>query len=202
MPSTALKSLYGGKKALAGNVGGQKREQTVLTPKWLIDGLLRCCGLKLGLDPCTTSANPTGAAIFCSKTEKLKDGVTPNPFDDGLKIDWADTTGSEHLTFVNPPYADLEEWLKKCAEEARNGARIYALIPFRPQRTWFSYYLHGQKLACLAPFPFVGEKNGFPAPLCIASWNVPVPTEMWQPRARGNVTNLITSYLTVQHEEP
>jgi hypothetical protein len=224
--STALSSLYGGKvarqrregKALAGNVGGQKREQTVLTPPWFIKQLVnprlemfmanptkpmpgQVAEYTLALDPCTTPENPTGALVKCTGTETLtsKDGAyeTPSPFDNGLLIDWKDTLlglgKANPFVWVNPPFDALEEWLEKCAREGSRGIPIHALIPFRPHRVWFGDLLQFSKatIKSLAPFPFVGSKSAFPAPLCLCSWNITSPRYIGMPMAKGAFKNII-----------
>lgn len=199
MTSTALASLYGGKvarqrregKALAGNVGGQEREQTVLTPRWFLDELIRRAGMPIALDPCTTPENPTQAKAHCSNTEMI--GGMPSPFDNGLIMSWHDT--AKHLggfVYVNPPYADLQTWLRKCAAEAELGAQIYALVPWRSNRDWFCAHLRsGATATTIAPIAFVGSKSGFPAPLCVLSWNLPAPQSIVRVSAR-QTKNIVT----------
>lgn len=227
MTSTALASLYGGKKArarksgkaLAGDVEDQEREQTVLTPPWFVQQLVMPREMfttnpplpvhgpyTLALDPCTTPENPTGALVRCTGTELVRVNVPPggpdhemqlNPFDNGLLIDWQDTVRGldvpDPFVFVNPPYADLEAWLVKCAAEAHKGVAIHALIPFRPHREWFGTILQSSQaiIKALAPFPFVGSKSAFPAPLCLCSWNIPSPYWLGRPAAKGKWTNII-----------
>jgi len=190
MSTNALQSLYGGKvaaeRALAGNVGGQKREQTVLTPKWFLSGLVAVAGLPLRLDPCADPTNHVGAKYY----------YTGDP-DDGLAADWA--IGG--LVYVNPPYADLARWLAKCAFEGKRGALIYALIPFRPHRHWFCQHLSGVPIISLAPFPFVGQKQAFPAPLCVAVWNLPVPRELNMAMSKGRLKNLVTAEIKLTHQK-
>jgi len=188
----ALHSLYGGRvsrlreaaaaegKALAGNVGGQKRNQTVLTPRWFVGQLIHSAGYPLGYDPCTTAWNPTKAKVF--STEKT----------DGLKTNWAAICKKhDGWIYVNPPFDKLKLWLAKCELEAMRGARIYCLAPFRPWRTWFCSYTEAWPVVSLAPFPFVGEKNAYPAPLCVISYNLPVP-QIINPKGKNMVTGLWT----------
>lgn len=224
MPSTALKSLFGGKtkvlreRALAGNVGGQKREQTVLTPEWFLNALKhppvemymtqtprpvpgQIEHYTLVLDPCTTPENPTGAIIKCTATEKV--GDRPSPFDNGLLIDWQDTVRHAHamnpmatmnpFVWVNPPFAELDVWLRKIHYEALRDVPIHALIPFRPHRVWFGNLLQSSqaRMKSLAPFPFVGSKSSFPAPLLLCSWNIESPRWIGMPMAKGKTKNII-----------
>lgn len=172
--TNALHSLYGGKisrlrredelagKALSGNVGGQKRNQTVLTPEWFIDQLVDSYGA-LGYDPCTTAWNPLKAKVF--STEETN----------GLKISWARMSVKYGWIYVNPPYDDLKCWLDKCLQEAEAGAKILLLGPIRPWRTWFCDLTKNYDVISLAPLAFRGEKSAFPAPLCVIPYNLPTP---------------------------
>ena len=147
---------YGKDKALSGMVGGQVREQTVLTPDWLLDAIRAVA--PIGLDPCTTTDNPVEAWRWFTEEQN------------GLSEAW-----DHGLTYTNPPYGDLKPWMQKCWAEARFGVRIYLLAPFRPHRRWFNEYTKGHTVVTLAPFPFKGHKASFPAPLALVCFNLPVP---------------------------
>lgn len=190
MQHEALKSLYGGKKALSGMVGGQAREQTVLTPDWLL-GAIRAWA-PIGLDPCTTQENPTGARQHLglsvegralqqvlSETEDqkmkkhLKAQLKPHLLAGGLSVPW--NTLNNECVYVNPPYDMLREWMAKCSAEACRPSQpqIYLLAPFRPHRHWFIKHTEGYTVVSLAPFAFKGHKQSFPAPLCLVCYNAP-----------------------------
>lgn len=168
-------------KALSGMVGGQAREQTVLTPDWLLDAIRAVA--PIGLDPCTTPENPCCAQTFCSvegasgrsQPSDVAMGFTGS---DGLQIPWGwpiQRAALGSCVYVNPPYSDLKDWLQKCSAEANCGLGIYLLCPVRPQRRWFNEYTKGYTVVSLAPFPFKGHKSAFPAPLCLVCYNLPVP---------------------------
>ena len=74
----------------------------------------------IGLDPCTTEANPTRANKFITKEY------------DGLKWSWQD----QGLVYVNPPYSQVRLWASKVAKEA-NGAETVLLVPARTDTKWF-----------------------------------------------------------------
>jgi len=172
---------YGKAKALSGMVGGQEREQTVLTPDWLLDAIREVA--PIGLDPCTTPENPVGARFFCSVegaagTSQPSDVALGFTGSDGLAIPWGWPLQRAPLAacaYVNPPYSDLKDWLQKCSAEAGCGVQVYLLCPVRPQRRWFNEYTKGHTVVSLAPFPFKGHKSAFPAPLCLVCYNLPVP---------------------------
>lgn len=164
MTAHALHSLYGGKAARTGEAQ-EKREQTVFTPPWLIAELTRVAQAPLRLDVCTTDENPTAAQVY------ITEGI------DGRAVAWGAAL-ADGWFYMNPPYADLAAWLQKAAAEHRAGCRGYGLIPFRPHRTWFCDLLRGIPLVTLRPVKFVGHKSGFPAPLCIPCWGMPVPESL------------------------
>ena len=157
---------YGKAKALSGMVGGQEREQTVLTPDWLLDAIREVA--PIALDPCTTPENPCGAHEFITEAEK-KPGC-------GDCWSWRIRNAPyAGLTYVNPPYGNLKPWMGRCWDEAEDKALVYLLCPVRPQRRWFNEYTKGYTVVSLAPFPFKGHKSAFPAPLCLVCYNLPVP---------------------------
>lgn len=92
-----------------------------LTPQWIIDLI----GIS-DLDPCGWL--PEGKAIT----------VTAHNFftkeTDGLHQEWAN---KYKTVFVNFPYSDGYEWLKKCEKEAKKGAEIIVLCFCRTEtKAW------------------------------------------------------------------
>ena len=163
MTANALHSLYGGAVARTpAHVGGQEREQEVLTPDWILDVVREVFGGVIVLDPCA----PTHHDVIAlgNYTEA----------DNGLVLPWTDGT------YFNPPFADLQAWLEKASTEARpsapRGPRTIGLFPFRPHRRWFHAPLRGAEVVFLNyNVKFKGHKNAFPAPLVLASWNCRLP---------------------------
>jgi hypothetical protein len=92
--------------------------QTALTPPYVLDPVRDDLGGLIGLDPCTTEHNPTGAARFYFP-----------PKHDGLSLPWdADTI------FVNPPYGKAKEaWVKRCVAAGAQGRRVILLMPARTE---------------------------------------------------------------------
>ena len=77
------------------------------------------------LDPCSTP-----------KTAKCKKYYTPE--DDGLTKSWRD-----EIVFVNPPYGNIKDWVKKAHDESiNNNAVVVMLIPARTDtRYWHDYIM-------------------------------------------------------------
>jgi len=55
-----------------------------------------------------------------------------NPNFDGLKIKWHGDV------FCNPPYSQIELWIKKALQERENCKSIIMLLPNWTDRKWFS----------------------------------------------------------------
>lgn len=191
-----MHSLYGGKvareraelellpggKALAGNIGGQERRQTVLTPPWFLAELCANVGTSIGYDPCTTRFNPCKAKVFSTEKEN------------GLNVNWAKQSAKHGWIYVNPPFKYLHLWMQKALMESERGAQIYMLAPFRPWRTWFCDLvpvtnLDKRRLVSLVPLAFVGEKSAYPAPLCVIPYNLSIPTIV-NPKGKNMVTGI------------
>ena len=71
---------------------------------------------------------------------ELYDPCPLNPQIDGLKADW------QKVTFVNPPYSQVEKWLRKCHEELNKGnCDIIIFLTFANTDTnWFHSYILGK----------------------------------------------------------
>jgi hypothetical protein len=64
------------------------------------------------------------------------------PDRNSLTIDWHMLARplvepSNNLCFLNPPYANITVWAKKCAAEVQLGARILLLVPASVGANWF-----------------------------------------------------------------
>ena len=76
------------------------------------------------LDPC---CEPHTAK--CAKVYTVED--------DGLSKSW----GTE-IVFCNPPYNQIAKWVKKCSDEANNGATVVMLIPSRTDTRYFHDFIY------------------------------------------------------------
>lgn len=87
--------------------------QTALTPAYVLDPIRVDLGGTVGLDPCTTSENPTHADMYYC------------PPQDGLALPW-----DSDAIFVNPPYGKAREpWGLRSELAGREGKRVALLIP-------------------------------------------------------------------------
>lgn len=90
------------------------------TPQWLFDALDREFGFTL--DPCSDGAN--------AKCEKFYTSA-----ENGLLRGWGTET-----VFMNPPYSDVGDWMRKAYGAAQEGATVVCLIPARTDANWWHDY--------------------------------------------------------------
>lgn len=59
------------------------------------------------------------------------DPCPEKPTADGLSIDWG------AVNFVNPPYSEIEKWVRKGFSEYLSGKTVVLLIPSRTDTRWW-----------------------------------------------------------------
>lgn len=91
------------------------------------------------------------------------DPCPPNPIFDGLTVEW----GTRN--FVNPPYKQCKEWLKKGFEEWKKGKTIVFLIPSRTDtKYWHEYVMKATEIRFIkGRLKFGDAKNSAPFPSAI-----------------------------------
>lgn len=200
---SALSTLYGSPDqsatALAGNVGGQAREQETWTPDWIVEVARQAMG-GIQLDPCgasnfdsyvtmkktkhrTEKVNPITGGWFADVTlvkPGTHEGLVQSPHGgtvvclDGLAQDW--TAASSF--FLNEPFDDLETWFRKAAFTCTSSKTKGVMIgPFRPHRVWFPELAKTcQDFVTLGyAVKFKGHLDACPFPLFLGSWNCAIP---------------------------
>jgi hypothetical protein len=92
--------------------------QIQMTPEYVLGPVRESLGGIIGLDPCTTEANPVGALrYYC-------------PPADGAVLAWGGAAYGAETIFVNPPYSKARErWVRRCAAAGAAGSRVILLIP-------------------------------------------------------------------------
>jgi len=82
---------------------------------------------EVALDPCSN---------LCSIIKSKRDVRLP---EDGLQACWAEISQElGGVVFVNPPYGrQVKHWIKKCADEAAQGAEVVLLCAARVDTKWF-----------------------------------------------------------------
>jgi hypothetical protein len=80
-----------------------------------------------------------------------------------LSVDWSFELSG--VLWLNPPFGDIPPWARKCAREAKRGARIVMLTPASVGANWFWDYCNPRwcLVLPLSPRPtFVGQDDPFP----------------------------------------
>jgi len=75
-------------------------------------------------DPCATSKN----AKCCQYYTKEDNGLNWSFRNEGI--------------FINPPYSQIDKWVKKAYEESEFAKVIVMLIPARTDTRWFHKYIY------------------------------------------------------------
>ena len=124
------------------------------TPEHVLDRV-RAIG-PIGLDPATTSDNPTGARLFLT------------PEDDGLETYWPKTEAREAV-WLNPPYGrQLREWVAvwRCSVWAHHRL---LLVPSRTDTAWWRLAWDFSKAVCFVSgrLKFKGADHPAPFPSAI-----------------------------------
>lgn len=68
--------------------------------------------------------------------------------------------------FLNPPYGRaIKDFMRKADEEAKQGAKIVALVPARTDTAWWhNYCIHHEIRFIRGRLKFGGSKNSAPFP--------------------------------------
>ncbi len=115
-----------------------------VTPPEILE-LVRAVG-PIGLDPCTSSGNPTDAVCGCVGSREALAWYGDDlrlSTNDGLGIDWRaeahdlEEWGHSTLIYVNPPWKEAARWVAKCAAEAAKGCEIIYLGPAATDAKYF-----------------------------------------------------------------
>lgn len=143
-----------------------KREQTILTPTWLTDNLIREWGF-IAMDPCSDDAGTVPARVHVRAQDR----------EHGLVRHWLS------YTYANVPFGRLKDWLAHAVKQLGPTA---LLAPVRTHRRWYREAVRGCSAVIeFDAFAFQGFKSTFPAPLALLCWGwVPDP-EIW--KGRGDV---------------
>jgi len=114
-----------------------------------------------------------------------------SPEEDSLRADWNVIVDDYTLAWLNPPYADIAPWARKCAEYTGDG-KILFLVPASVGSEWFARYVwgHALVLAIRPRVTFVGAKDPYPKDLILAVYGEPPGFETWRWDDDGAVEKL------------
>jgi len=104
--------------------------------------------------------------LACTKKNCLvKEGKTKAgyffPKDNAFDYPWSELEG---WLYLNPPYADLKPWAKKCYEESLDGAKIVMLTPASVGSKWFNDWVWNKAhvIFLRGRVTFAGETKPYP----------------------------------------
>jgi site-specific DNA-methyltransferase (adenine-specific) len=89
---------------------------------------------------------------------------------DALSMNWCAlfVDVKNHFMWLNPPYSNIKDWVKKCYEENLRGAKIVLLIPARTDTKYFHQYIYHNVNAEIrfikGRLKFSDSKNSAPFP--------------------------------------
>lgn len=133
-----------------------RSEQDVETPREFIEAVIARFG-PIEFDLAADGLNKQ-ATYFFSKDN------------DALNQDWWEECPSGNL-WLNPPFAKIAPWAKKCAEEAKyRRGFILMLTPASVGANWFARHVEGKAyvLALSPRLTFVGHTRSYPKDLCLS----------------------------------
>ncbi|HVV52179.1 MAG TPA: DNA N-6-adenine-methyltransferase [Polyangia bacterium] len=144
-----------------------RSEQTVCTPREFLDAVEKRFG-EIGFDLAAEKGNqvtrrPHTAAFFgpgSSLAENALDSVCIWP--------------NRGLSWLNPPFANIRAWARRCYEEtvSTHGSRgrILLLVPAAVGSVWFNSFVRPRAFVFeLSPrLTFVGHKSPYPKDLILA----------------------------------
>ena len=118
------------------------------TPQWLYDALHKEFGFTL--DPCSDGRNAKCARFF-------------TPTENGLLRDWGTDT-----VFMNPPYSEIEAWMRKAYGAAQLGATVVCLIPARTDTAWWHDFVMKAEIRFIrGRLKFGNAENSAPFPSAV-----------------------------------
>lgn len=137
-----------------------RSEQTVCTPPEFLAAIVRRFRADFTWDLAALAIN----------------SVAPNfitPEQNSLITDWP--SGSQDL-WLNPPYSNIEPWVKKCNEHCAGlawGGRIFVLVPASIGSNWWRNHVwQCARQWILRPrLTFVGHGNPYPKDLALLIYN-------------------------------
>lgn len=90
---------------------------------------------KFDFDPCPLGGKPKENE---PKENEPKENETKELSEkyDGLEVDWGKSN------YVNPPYSEIKEWMKKAIKEMKKGNKSVFLIPLRMSSVYWEQYVY------------------------------------------------------------
>lgn len=105
------------------------------------------------------------------------------PEEDSLTVDWTALTGD---LWLNPPFAHIAPWARKCAEATTTSRfsrdrRIFFLVPASVGSRWFEQYVHPYaRVYFLRDRICFDGKNLYPKDCILAVYGEPPGYDFWR----------------------
>ena len=131
-----------------------KSETVVATPWEFVNAVKSLVGIKhFDIDLAADATNSKGLGFLSKK-------------DDSLSLDWDQLLEGGAWGWLNPPYDDIEPWVRKAAHA---NSHIAVLVPASVGSVWWHNFVHEE---CFILFPrpritFVGHKYPYPKDLAL-----------------------------------
>ena len=153
---TACRSWLDVKVRRAQNPGTSKQDYA--TPVDFVDAVRKAfCVVAFGADLAAHTENYVATPFL---------GPGSGWGNDGLAYDWRQFAGD---LWLNPPFADIEPWARKCAEAKRDGGRIFMLTPASVGSNWYAEHVHGKAhVVALSPRLCFDDKSPYPKDLILS----------------------------------
>ena len=100
-----------------------KSNNSVASPKVLLDYVLQKCNNNIFFDPCP---------------------LNPNWIVDGLKLNW----GKHKYIYVNPPFSNVKLWILKAKQEFQTNNNIQKILFLMKAECLGNNYSHGLENMC------------------------------------------------------
>lgn len=135
-----------------------KSKQDYETPRELLDAVEHRFG-KLTVDLAATNVNSVCPRYI-------------SPDQDSLTFDWSPPSLGNGNLWLNPPFAHIASWAKKCTERRFDKRWTHLLVPASVGSNWYSGYVHGlgYVLALNPRVTFVGETKPYPKDILLVSY--------------------------------
>lgn len=113
----------------------------------------------IGLDPCTSDDNPTGARVWYTPQRSAFNEEDPDQL-----------LSPGELVYANPPYSEMSQWAGLLLHYARTcGSEVIALVAARPDSRWFHTVAWTAQAVCFwkGRLRFVGAPSSAPFPSAV-----------------------------------
>jgi len=116
----------------------------------------------------------------CASRENAKADFFFAAEDDALSKDWIIANIGGGAIWMNPPFSQIDRWIKKAYEESRRGATVVCLVPCRTDSAWWHQYI----IPCAevrflrGRIRFVGAKHNAPFPCAVVIFGPNKPPTM------------------------